>query len=117
MSIGVPEALLIHTVTIVEPAAVTDAYQNTDYSYGPEATRTQVKAWMQQDARSIVTDDGGTPLEARWLLITNERDIGRRAHIEWAGIVFELDGQPAPTFAGLAAAQHHTELALRVIDG
>lgn len=127
MTSAVPDRLLPHVVTVVDPATSTDGYGNTTYDYGPAATRTPVKAWMQQDQRSQVTANGADPLQQRWLMVTNHSPIGRRSRIEWTGpagpLVFELDGQPGPFYNPLAmaaaasTAPHHTELTLKIVDG
>lgn len=126
-SVKVPDRLLPHTVTVVTPATSTDSYGDTVYDYGDGATRTQVRAWVQQDQRAQVTAAGADPLQAKWLLVTNHSPVDRRARIEWTGpagdLVFELDGQPGPLFNPLqmattgASAPHHTELTLKIVDG
>ncbi len=115
----VPEHLLIHTVTVVEPASVTDAYNNAtpDYDAG---TRTDVSAWLQQDVRSETFADGRDPLDQRWLMITNHSPISGAARIEWADapggtMTFDVDGPTEPTYT--PAGFHHSELTLRVTSG
>lgn len=126
---AVPGRLLPHQVVVVTPATSTDAYGNTVYDYGAAATRTTVQAWMQQDQRALVAAQGADPLQQKWLMVTNHSPIPRRARIEWAGhpegaVVFELDGRPDPSYNPLAIAAaggtvspHHTELALKLVDG
>lgn len=128
-SAAVPGRLLPHTVTVVAPAVTTDSYGNKEYDYGAAATRTTgVKAWLQQDQRTQVTVVGADPLQAKWLLVTNHSPIGRRSRIEWADspegpLVFDIDGQPNPSYNPLAMAAagtsspHHTELSLKIVDG
>ncbi|MER7833480.1 hypothetical protein [Streptomyces sp. NPDC095602] len=128
MTTAVPMRLLPHTVTVVDPVVATDAYGNTTYDYGPGATRTQARAWLEQTQRSQVVAVGADPLQQRWLMVTNHHPINRRARIEWPTapgglLVFELDGQPGPLYNPLAmaaaatTAPHHTELTLKVVDG
>lgn len=127
LSAGVPGRLMPHTVTIITPAVATDPYGNTTYDYGPAATRTAARAWLEQTQRTAVTTVGADPLQARWLLVT-AATVPRRARIEWpaapgGAITFEVDGQPGPFYNPLAMATaasaepHHTELTLKVIDG
>lgn len=124
MTSAVPGRLMPHIVTIVTPATSTDSYGNTVYDYGGGATRTaDVKAWLQQDQRALVTTQGADPLQEKWLMVTNHSPINRRARIEWAdfpggAVVFELDGQPNPSYNPLAPTPlHHTELTLKIVDG
>lgn len=125
---AVPDRLLPHTVTVVTPATSTDAYGDTVYDYGDAATRTQARAWLQQDQRAQVPAVGADPLQAKWSLVTNHSPVDRRARIEWPGapggsMTFELDGQPGPLFnplqmaAAASTAPHHTELTLKIVDG
>jgi hypothetical protein len=127
-SAQVPGRLLPHTVTVVTPATSTDSYGSTVYDYGDAAARTTgVRAWLEQSQRAQIPVAGADPLQAKWLLVTNHSPIDRRARIEWTGpdglMVFELDGQPAPLFNPLqmaatgGSAPHHTELALKIVDG
>lgn len=127
-SAQVPGRLLPHEVVIVTPATSTGGYNNTVYDYGPAATRTPARAWMQQDQRGQVAVQGADPLQQKWLMVTNHSPINRRSRIEWAGhpeglVTFELDGRADPAYnpLAMAAAQtsgpHHTELALKIVDG
>jgi hypothetical protein len=124
----VPDRLLPHTVTVVAPAVSTDSYGDKEYDYGAAATRTAVKAWLQQDQRTQVTVVGADPLQSRWLMVTNHSPIARRSRIEWADspegpLVFEIDGPANPSYNPLAMAAagtngpHHTELSLKIVDG
>lgn len=119
MSQAVPGHLLPHTVTLVRPAITTDTYGSNVYDYGVAATRTSVRAWMQQDQRTRLSTDGAIPLQQRWLLVTNHADVQRRDRVEWTSTagptVFELDGQPEPTYT--PRGFHHTECSLIVVDG
>lgn len=120
----VPDRLLVHDVTLVEPAETVDSYNNVVYDYGPSATRTPVKAWLQQDQRLEQFREGRDPLDQRWLLVTNHPTISGHARIEWAGhpagaVTFEVDGPTEPTCAPLSSgsALHHTEAQLRIVNG
>lgn len=114
----IPASLLPHTVTLLRPTVSTDSYGNTVYDYAT-ATRIDASAWVQQDARSRPTEDGGNPMQGRWLIITNREDVRRRDRIEWAGpgglVVFDMDGQPEPAYT--PRGFHHTEIVCVVIDG
>lgn len=124
---GVPDHLLVHTVTVVEPAQQTDAYQNTTYDYGAGATRIVLEpggeqggAWLQQDQRTEQFSDGRDPLDQRWLMVANYAPISGHARIEWADhpagpVVFHVDGPTEPAYT--PAGFHHTELMLRITEG
>jgi hypothetical protein len=117
----IPDGLLIHDVIVVNPASGVDAYGSSVWDYGAGATRTDIKAWLQQEQRSEPFTDGRAPDVERWLMITNHADIADKARIEWAGetapVTFEVDGPPEPVYAGLAGSYHHTETSLRHIEG
>lgn len=117
---GVPDHLLVHTVTLVDPAEATDTYGNTTYDYGPAATRTTIRAWLQQDQRSETFPDGRDPLDQRWLMVTNHETVAGVDRIEWAdhpsgAVVFSIDGPPEPAYT--PAGFHHLEAGLRITEG
>jgi len=116
----VPDRLLVHDVVVVRPATSTDAYGDVELDYGASATRTSIRAWLQQDQRDETFRDGRAPLDQRWLLVTNETDVAGRDRIEWAdhpagSVTFEVDGPPEPAYTG--AGLHHLEAGLRVVEG
>lgn len=112
---GVPDHLLPHTVMVVRPALVPDDYGNTRRDYGETATRTEIRAWMQQDHRSEARTDGREAGIQAWLMVTNHGDLLRRDRIEFNGTTFEVEGPPEPV--ATPAGSHHTEATLRVVDG
>lgn len=113
---GIPSRLLPHTVILVRPAEHRDVYGSVNYEYGESAMRTPIRAWLQQDQRAEVTEDGRRAQEQRWLMITDYDDVRALDHVERQGHTFETDGPPAPTlspFQGL----HHIESQLRLVTG
>jgi hypothetical protein len=120
---GIPSRLLIHTGTLIHPGTASDAYGEHDsYAEADGAQRVTIRAWVQQDTRMRIAVDGGVPLQARWLLITDHTDVRRRDRFEWNGpnglITFDFDGQPEPTYNALAGTSvHHTEVRMIVVDG
>lgn len=115
-----PGHLLIHRVTVINPAQDTDAYGNVVWDYAAGTTRT-VCGWMQQDARAEQFTDGRAADTEAWLLMTNESAIADKARVRWTApqgeMTFELDGPAAPVYAGLGRAFHHSEVRLRRIEG
>lgn len=112
---GVPDAMLPHTVTVVRPADVTDDYGNTVRDYGVAATRTDVLAWLQQDHRSEPRSNGRDPLEQLWLLVTNHADVQGIDRIEHDGTTYEVEGPPEPVYT--PTGYHHLEATLRIFAG
>ncbi len=114
----IPEGLLLHTVTVIEPAVTTDARNIQVLDYGSAATRTEIRARVQQDQRSETFDDGRTPAVELWTLFANVNGLlTTRSRIEWTagGLTFEVHGQPEPTYD--ATAFHHIEATLRIAEG
>ncbi|MFB4265305.1 hypothetical protein [Nonomuraea sp. GTA35] len=111
----IPERLLPLTVTKVRPAHNIDRYNDPVYDYAAGATRTPIKAWIDQASASEQTPNGRDVIEGGWKLITNHTDLDPLDRIEWAGGVYELDGPawPVHTPAGL----HHLEANLRRVEG
>lgn len=123
MSTAVPGYLLRHTVTLVRPAVLTDDYGSDEYDYGPAATRTPIRGWVEQRLRRElvgVAQDGRQTQDERWLLVTNHGDVRALDRIEWTApagpMTFETDGPPAPTFTPFVGL-HHTEVWLKQITG
>lgn len=116
---GVPVALLPHSVTRVRPADTTDGYNNTVRDYGVAATRTAADVWLQQDDRSEPRAEGRDADVQTWLLIANDSDWVAFDRVEWSGpvgdILFEVDGPPEPVYT--PAGLHHIEATLRVVTG
>jgi hypothetical protein len=122
MSTAVPSHLLPHAVTLVRPVITQGPYGSDQYDYGAAATRTEIRAWVQQDIRRELTgvaQDGRQTQDQRWLLVTNHADIRPLDRVEWTAptglITFQTDGPPAPTYT--PAGLHHTEVGLKVITG
>lgn len=113
---GIPDRLLPHTVAIVRPALVPDAYGNKirDYSQGI-AARTTVRAWMQQDNREEARSDGREAAIQKWLMLTNHPDVLRGDRVEYGALTYDVEGPPEPVFT--PAGFHHLEATLRVVDG
>lgn len=112
---GVPDYLLPHTVTLVRPSLVPDAHGNDVRDYGVTATRTAIRAWMQQDQRQEARSDGREAAIQDWLMVTNHADVQRHDRVEFGALTFDVEGPPEPT--STPAGPHHTETTLRVVDG
>jgi hypothetical protein len=111
----IPERLLPITVTKIRPAQTTDRYGNTVYDYVAAATRTPMKAWIDQSGASEDTPDGRDVIDGSWKLITNDTDVDAADRIEWAGAVYELDGPAWPVYT--PAGLHHLEARLQRVEG
>jgi hypothetical protein len=111
----IPERLLPLIVTLVRPVTGVDRYGNTSLDYGTAATRTPIRAWVEQQTRDEVIEDGRAPLIGSWLLITNHGDVKGRDRIEWDGDLFEVAGPPAAV--NTPAGAHHIEATLRRVEG
>lgn len=112
---GVPAHLLTQQFTRVRPATSTGAYGNSTPDYGPAADRETAYGWLEQSSRTEPAADGRDPLVQTWLLITNYADIRGRDRIEYAGIVFDVEGPPSPV--PIPGGIHHYEANLRVVEG
>lgn len=111
----IPDRLLPLTVVKVRPAQTTDRYDDTVYDYGAAATRTAIKAWIDQASASEETPNGRDVITGGWKLITNHTGLDALDRIEWDAGVYELDGPawPVHTPAGL----HHMEAKLARVEG
>lgn len=122
---GIPEYLLVHTVTRVRPGVETDSYNNEVFNYefdpGPALTK-EIKAWIQQDQRTQMSQEniarqGRYPAEERWLFISNDEDVRWQDHVvvPELGLTFHVYAQPEPTYS--PSGFHHLEATLRIVEG
>lgn len=109
---GLPEHLLVHTVTLTHPTVGADAYNNETLTY---TGGTSVTAWLQQSTRAEPLADGRDPLVQTWLLMTNEEDVRGRDRVTFDGVTYEVDGPPEKVYA--PPGFHHTEATLRAVTG
>lgn len=117
---GVPDHLLVHTATVVHPAETTNDYGDVDYDYGPAATRTEIRAWLNQEQRTETYPDGRNPETEKWLLVTNHEQIAGVDRVEWAEhpagtVTFTVLGPTAPTYT--PDGFHHLEATLEIVEG
>lgn len=112
MTVAIPASLLIHTVTWIVPSTSVDTYGNTTRTYG---SGTSITGRVQQDSGAEPLSDGRDPLEYRWTFFTNQEGIAGHDRIVFGALVFEVEGPAAPAYG--AAAFHHSEVSLRLIEG
>ena len=110
-----PDRLLPLSVVLVRPVEAVDRYGNTTYDYGPAATRTTVRAHIDQRVRSEPIADGRDPAVGDWLMFTNHTDLAARDRVEWDGELFEVVGPPWPVVTPVGV--HHVEATLRAVEG
>ena len=122
----IPPWLLMHTVTVVKPAATTDAHGNSVDDWG-NATRVTLApagvnggAHLQQIQRLEYRPDGRNPEEQRWTMFSTYSAVNPGDRVEWADhpsgtVTFEVEGPPAPWWE--PTGYHHLETTLRVLDG
>jgi hypothetical protein len=118
----IPESLLPHLVDILTPGQTTDRYGNTVDDW-TTATRAEVRAWVQQQTGSELTDLRSAQI-GQWVLLCNPRTtdgavlaVPGNARIQWTGygITFEVDGPPGPAYE--PSELHHYEVRLKVVEG
>lgn len=106
--------LLVHDVTILTPASVSNRYGGTDKDW-ENATETEVKGWVAQQSRTEVIDGREAQVSTWVLFLHPDATIDGTYRVQWEGVTFEVDGpkDPAWTPRGL----HHYEVPLRVVSG
>lgn len=118
---GLPDYLLVQTVTRIRPATGTDSYGNTTRDYGAGASTKDMAAWLQQDKRQRPLAEGRDPEEQLWLLMTNDSDIEGydrvTATLENGTVTFDVEGPPENVYAPGTSIYHHTETMLRAVTG
>lgn len=112
MTTAIPTALLIHTVTWIVPSTSTDAYGNTKRDYG---SGTSIAGRMEQNRAAEPAIEGRDAADREWTLFTNQDGISQFDRIVFGSLTFEVQGPPAPEYG--SAAFHHSEVALRRVDG
>lgn len=106
---------LPHLVTIVTPATGTDRRGDQTLSYASDATRANVRGWMQQQGQSETTGDRDLRVSSWRLFSGSTPDLDALARIEWDGLTFEVVGKPNHLTS--PRGYHHTEADLRLVEG
>jgi len=115
--VNIPENRLVHVVVRVRPATSVSTYGDTVYDYGVAAARKDMNAYLTQSSGTEPLSDGRAPLVGAWRMLTNDLDVTGRDRIEWNGKVFEVDGDPKPSYTTWSTVPHHLETTLRIIAG
>lgn len=120
MSTGIPEYLLVQTLTRLRYPITTDEYNNQAIDYEAEPNALVFKGWVQQDLRNQPAQDatarqGRFASDQRFLLISNETDIDWQDKIvgDAAGpyVVFSK-----PELCYSMNGFHHLEATLQRVD-
>lgn len=107
-------ALMVHDVTILHPAAITNRYGDGAADWAG-AERVDSKAWVAQRS-SVEATEHREGLVSTWVAyLPPDVEIGGRDRIEWGDLTFEVIGSPLP--AHTPRGLHHYEAALEVIEG
>lgn len=106
--------LLVHDVTILDPASEANRYGGTEKNWAA-ATSSTVKGWVSQSSRSEVIGDREAQVSSWSLFLHPDATITGKARVIWEGITFEVDGPPNPAWTPRGV--HHYEVPLRVVDG
>lgn len=105
-------SLLVHDVTILRPAAATDA---NGFTVKGATTSASVKGWVTQ-LTSTEDRNGREAQVSAWRLFCHpDTVILGTDRIQWGSTVFEVDG--AAQHAWTPRGEHHVEVPLRVVDG
>lgn len=116
--------LLPHTITIITPAEVEDAYGNTVLTYDPElgATTRTAAAYVrpfggiQGSSATEVTVDRDA-VTAAWQVHTNDANVTALNRITYDGVAHEVDGKPNVWVTDPRGRPGHTKLLIRRVDG
>lgn len=112
--------MLPHLVEVEHPGKRLDRYDNEvdDWS---TSTRVDVRAWMQQNTGSEVTDQRNAQI-GEWLLLCNPWDVDGNpltvhgsARVHWNDSTWEVAGPPGPAYE--PAELHHYEIRLKTVEG
>lgn len=119
---GLPQRLLIHSLIVVRPVRTEDAHGMKVPDYGPDAVRTSITGWLQQDRRSEAYQTGRNPRSQMWLLMTNDLGIQADDRIEWLDhpeglTIFTVHGPPEPAYSATRSGVHHIEATLEIVEG
>ena len=112
----IPDHMLPHTVQRIRPATSTNAYGDEELTYTvPPASSKDMRAWVQQERPQEIIEDGRHADVREWTLIVNDSDVMSKDRIVFGGLVFEVDGPPEDLYT--PAGYHHTEAALKLVEG
>lgn len=104
---------LPHTVTKVTPAATEDRRGDADLDYGDAATRTQIRAWVQQVGQALTGRErlgDFTARDSTWLMFYDDPTLDVFDRVEWGGHTFRLNGQPTWIDYGTAHGEAQLDL-------
>jgi hypothetical protein len=111
--VSIPAHLLPITVTWLHPGTTTDGYGNTvDDWANPTASSLQV---MIEQRRAVEELGGRDATITGLVLFTNELGVEAIDRFVWAGVTYEADGDPWIVHS--PAGPHHTEIALKRVEG
>ena len=120
---------LPHTVTLVEPHVTVNALGDTVRTFGPEATRTTIAAWIQNRGSGSLGTAQDQALEGRiasvssWRMYTIDCPFDHHYRVEWqmepGGQThqFYVNGIPAPKYTTNPSTPHHYETNLKLTEG
>ncbi len=109
----IPDHLLPITVTWLHPGRTTDGYGNAvDDWADPTSSSLQV---MIEQRRADEELDGRTATITTLVMFTNELGIAAADRFDWAGVIYETDGDPWVVYT--PAGPHHAEVALKRVEG
>ena len=108
------QRFFIHDITVRRAARTTGrgADQVADWS---DTTDTPIRGWVAQQSTGD-SRQGRSGDVSSWLLqCPATADVRPGDRIIWSGMTFDVDGRPNPAWT--PRGEHHTEVALRLVEG
>lgn len=107
-------SLLVHDVTLLEPASTTDAYGDTVKDWGGATEHETVGRMVQRSATEALGDREADVTD--WTLyLAGDETISHQARVRWRGLLFEVTGAAQPAIRRDPTV-HHLEVPLRRVE-
>jgi hypothetical protein len=117
-----PSRMLPHTITILTPGVTTDAYGNTAPDWSSPASRTAA-AYVRPQSTSVRpsgdehVEVGRDVSERSFQVHTNDAAVTAFERVVYAGVTYDVDGEPLVWASPPGGRLGHTKLQLRRVDG
>lgn len=107
-------SLMVHDVTVVHAATITDRYGNLTKDW-TNPTRTTVRGWVARRSETEVVDGREAEVSDWVVFLPTGTVITGGDRVEWNGNVFEVNGPPNEAWT--PRGPHHIEAQLSAVTG
>lgn len=112
----IPDDMLPHTLTVIDPSESTDGYGDTKLTYEvPPASTRDIAAYVQPAGGDETATPERDAVTWDWTAYTNDLNVTARNRVEWRGRTYRVQG-PGQLWE-TPEEPHHAELRLVAVEG